>query len=87
MDILKAMAIKLPCNVCGGRYQVTLRQIHVSQETLRHEGCPVARESECPPAPFGPLVEPELIDELQQLWQRLEEQAHAVGGALSLQEP
>lgn len=40
MDILEIVAIEIPCSACGGRYEVTLKQIALSQQML-HEGCPV----------------------------------------------
>ena len=27
MDILEIVAIEIPCSACGGRYEVTLKQI------------------------------------------------------------
>jgi hypothetical protein len=35
MDILEIVAIEIPCSACGGRYEVTLKQVAVSQEMLR----------------------------------------------------
>jgi hypothetical protein len=47
MDILESVAIEVPCSACGGRYEVTLKQIALSQQML-HEGCPVQVVDECP---------------------------------------
>ena len=83
MDILEAVAIELPCSACGGRYEVTLKQITLSQEMM-HEGCPVQVESECPPVAYSGLVDQEVVRELQRVWARLEERAHEAGGEVRL---
>lgn len=85
MDLLKAVAITFPCDVCGGRRAVTLEQMLMSQDILGHEGCLAPQgERECPPATFAPLVDHELLIGLQDLWGKLTERAHAVGGQLSV---
>ena len=85
MDILEAIAIELPCFVCGGRYEVSLKHVLLSQQML-HEGCPVPASftTECPPLYYADLADCELIRELEQTWLHLEERAHAVGGELLL---
>ena len=86
MDILRTVAIELPCSVCEGQtYSVTLRQVLISLDTLLHEGCQSPdRPSECPPAAFARTVDHALLLDLRTLWQRLEERVHSVGGELSL---
>ena len=37
MDILEKLAIEIPCSACGGRYDVTLKQILLSQQMLHRE--------------------------------------------------
>jgi hypothetical protein len=83
MDILEAVAIEITCSACGGRYEVTLKQVVLSQKML-HEGCPVQVEIECPPLAYSGLVDQELIQELQRVWVRVEEKAHWAGGELKL---
>lgn len=83
MEILEAVAIEIPCSACGGRYEVTLKQIMLSHEML-HEGCPVQAETECPPLACSGLVDQEIVQELQAVWARLEEKAHGAGGELRL---
>lgn len=83
MDILEKLAIELPCSACGGRYDVTLKQILLSQQML-HEGCPVQVVDECPPLAYFGLVDRELIQELQAVWTRLEEKARGAGGEVKL---
>jgi len=79
MDILERLAIEIPCSACGGRYEVTLKQILLSQEML-HEGCPVQVVDECPPLAYSGLVDRQIIQELQTVWGRLEEEARGAGG-------
>lgn len=87
MDLLTAAAIELPCDECGGRRAVTLRQILASQRILFHEGCLAPQgERECPPAAFAPLVDGGLLDELERVWQQIEERAHVLGGELTVRE-
>jgi hypothetical protein len=83
MDILEIVAIEIPCNACGGRYEVTLKQVSLSQQML-HEGCPVQVERECPPLFYSGLVGRELVQELQMVWARLEEKAREASGELKL---
>ena len=83
MDILEMVTIEIPCTACGGRYEVTLKQVLLSQEML-HEGCPVQVESECPPLAYSGVVDQEVVEELQRIWVRLEESAHGAGGEVKL---
>ncbi len=83
MDILEAVAIEIPCSACGGRYEVTLKQIALSQEMM-YEGCPVQVADECPPLVYSGLVDEELVQELQRVWVRLEEKARGASGELKL---
>ena len=82
-DILEVVAIEIPCSAGGGRYEVTLKQVALSQEML-HEGCRAHVETECPPLAYSGLVDPELVQELQRVWARLEEKARGAGGELKL---
>jgi len=81
MDILDAVTIEMPCQACGGRYEVPLKQILLSHEML-HEGRPVQTVEECPPLNYSGLVNQEIIKELQRVWAGLEEQARGAGGEL-----
>lgn len=83
MDILEAITIELGCAACGGQYEISLKQVLLSQNML-HEGCPVEDQRECPPLFYADLVDRELIQELQHVWLRLEEKTHAAGRKLSL---
>jgi hypothetical protein len=86
MDILDIVAIEIPCSACGGRYEITLKQIALSQRML-HEGCPVQVVDECPPLAYSGLVDQELVWELQNVWTRLEERARGDSGELKLHCP
>lgn len=85
MDILEAVAIELRCVACGAHYEITLRQVLISEQML-HEGCPVPIQytNECTPLYYAGLVGRGLILEFEQAWLRLEERAPAAGGKLVL---
>jgi hypothetical protein len=83
MNILEFVAIEIPCSACGGRYKVTLKQILLSQEML-HQGYPVQVDTECPPLAYSGLVDQKLVQELQDVWMRIEEKALGADGELKL---
>ena len=86
MDILSAATIELRCDNCGGTYEISLRQVHLSREAL-HEGCLARGESECYPVVYATLVDGELIEHLSQAWRRIDEGVRAAGGRLRLRTP
>jgi hypothetical protein len=63
LDILEAVAIEIPCSARGGRYDLTFKQVALSQEMM-HEGCPVQVEDECPPLAYSGVVDQEVVQEL-----------------------
>ncbi len=65
MDIIDAIAIDLPCSVCGGHYKVSLRQIMLSRRMMC-QGCPGPSQytTECPPQYYADLVDCELLQTL-----------------------
>ena len=83
MEILEKVAIEIPCAACGGRYQLSLKQVMLSQEMM-HEGCPVHVDRDCPPLVYSDLVDEETLKELQRVWARLEEKARGVSGKITL---
>jgi len=83
MDILDFVATEIPCVACGRRYEVALKQIALSQKML-HEGCPIRVETECPPLAQSGLLDQELVQELQSVWERLEEKVRGTGRELKL---
>jgi hypothetical protein len=66
-----------------GRYEITLKQIALSQLMI-HEGCPVQVVDECPPLAYSGLADQELIQELRKVWARLEEEARKESGELKV---
>lgn len=82
-DILDHVAVSVPCPVCGGRYDVTLRHILLSQ-VLMHEGCPVHDERECHPLTYGPLASPGTIEDLERAWMALASEVRHAGLELTL---
>ena len=83
MDILEMVGIEIPCRSCGGRYEVSLKKIALSQQML-HDGCPVQAATDCPPLFLSGLADRELIQDLQVIWSRLEEEARGVKGEVKL---
>ena len=81
MDVLKSVAVELPCNQCGRRYQVTLGQILSSQEALGHD-CLARGETECEPLLDARLIDRDVIAAFVSAWERLERAARSSGGAL-----
>ena len=63
-----------------------LRDIVLSHGML-HEGCPVSEETECPPLAQSKLIGFRLLEDLQHVWERLEEGARAAGGCLVMHSP
>jgi hypothetical protein len=86
MDILSAVAIRLPCRQCGEPYMVPLRDILLSHQIM-HEGCPVAPETECPPLFQARLASNWAIKTFEEAWRRLERRAKADGGELVMHCP
>jgi hypothetical protein len=83
MDILEAVCNGDPMQCLRGRYEVTLKQIALSQQML-HEGCQVQVVDECPPLANSGLADQELVHELQRVWVQLEEKARGVRGQVKL---
>jgi hypothetical protein len=83
MDILEIVAIEIPCSACGGRYEVTLKQIALSQQML-HEGCPVQVVDDGPPLAYSGLVDQKLGQELQKNLDAPRGKARGASGELKL---
>jgi hypothetical protein len=66
VDIPEMVGIEIPCRNCGGRYEVSLKKIALSQQML-HEGRPVRAETECPPLFLSSFVDQELTQDLQRI--------------------
>ena len=83
MDLLSLAALRLTCPACGKSYAVPLRSILLSHQIL-HEGCPVAHETECPPAFQQRLASCAAVRDLDLAWKGLEQKARSAGGELVL---
>lgn len=77
----KPRAIKLPCGICGGTYEVPLRWIERAHGALR-AGCPGTDYQACPYAAFGDLVPEDTFAEHNCMMHRLSRVAEMLGGAV-----
>jgi len=85
MNVLDTFALEIDCPQCGGAYRVPLRNIALSQNMMAHQGCPVHDERECPPAFDATLLDKQLLQDLQALWGRLDEQSRRAGARLVIE--
>ncbi len=83
MDILEHAAIKMQCQACGETSEVSLRQVVLSQEMMRN-GCPITRQTECPPLAYANLADTGQLRDLERAWSRLTEVVRGAGGDLVL---
>lgn len=81
MDILKSIAVELPCEECGGKFRVSLGQILLAQEGMRTT-CNALGERECPGFYYAGLIAPALCEELISVWDKIAARARAEGGQL-----
>lgn len=85
-DILQHVAVSVPCGACGQHYDVTLRQVLLSQEML-HEGCPASSEPECPQLTYASLANETALRALERSWKGVLEQADQMGFTLTFCRP
>ncbi len=85
-DILQHVAVKVPCGSCGQHYEVTLRQVLLSQEML-HEGCPSSSEPECPQLTYASLANETALRALERSWKGVLDQADEMGFTLTFCRP
>ncbi len=83
MNILETIAVRIPCERCGGTYDVPLSDVLLSHRML-HEGCPVREETECPPLTQSRLFQQAALEAFANAWALIEQQARAAGGTLVL---
>lgn len=76
----------MPCGACGRHYDVTLRQVLLSQDML-HAGCPVASETECPPLTYAALANEAALRDFERSWRRVIDQVNAIGLDVTLCRP
>ena len=85
-DILQQVAVRVPCASCGRHYEVTLRQVLMSQDML-NAGCPVCSETECLPLTYAQLADEAALRDLERSWARVAQVVRAAGLDLTLCRP
>lgn len=83
LDLLRRVAVRVPCPQCAGHYGVTLRQILLAQQ-LVHQGCPARHEPECPPVIYAGLADKDALEEFSECWWRLVDRVQSAGFEVSL---
>lgn len=86
LDLLQHVAIRVPCAACGQHYDVSLRQVLLSQDML-HDGCPVCTDTECLPLTYAALANEDALREFERSWSRLSGLARAAGVELTVCRP
>jgi hypothetical protein len=83
VDILKHVAVTVPCVSCGQHYAVTLRQILLAQDMM-HEGCPSCADTECLPLVYANFANEEAVRQFEQSWVRLMQMVKQTGFDVAL---
>ncbi len=78
LDLLRRVAVRVPCVACGGHYAVTLRQVLLAQRVV-HEGCPARNEPECPPVSYASLADETALHQFDDSWWRLVDRVRSAG--------
>ena len=86
LDLLQQIAVSVPCASCGQHYNITLRDVLMSQDML-HEGCPVCHETECLPLTYAALADEAALRDFEQSWSRLLHKVQAAGFELNVCRP
>lgn len=86
LDLLQHIAVRVPCAACGQYYDVSLRQVLLSQAML-HEGCPSCSETECPPLTYAALANEAALVDFERSWSRLFRQVRKTGFELTVCRP
>ena len=84
MKILEAAALELPCNVCGGHFELPLVQLLESDEIVHGSCCEARTDDDCPPVVYSSMLPEQAMQALGEAWSELEGRASAVGGRLVL---
>ncbi len=82
MKILEAAALELPCNACGGYFELPLVQLLESAEIVHGSCCEARTADDCPPVAYSAMLPGEAIQALSEAWTELEGRASAIGGRL-----
>jgi hypothetical protein len=80
------VAVRVPCGTCGRYYDVTLRQVLLSQ-TVLHAGCPASGGTECPPLTYAAVADEAAVRDFERSWNRVVQQVRAIGLSLTLCRP
>ncbi len=82
-DLGEGAVLRFRCPSCGLENSLTLAQVILSQDS--EQACTCRGESECPPFYYADLFNRSDIDELLQVWRRLQEQAEGRGATLGVE--
>lgn len=86
LDILQHVAVRVPCGACGRYYDVTLREVLLSQAML-HAGCPASSDRECPPLTHAALADEAAVRDFERSWRRVIQQVNSIGLDLTVCAP
>ncbi|MGE5245708.1 MAG: hypothetical protein ACM3SQ_15910 [Betaproteobacteria bacterium] len=86
LDILEYVSVSVPCGQCGRHYDVTLRQVLLSQDML-HEGCPATSPDECMPLTYAGLANETTLHDFDRSWACVLRQVQAAGFHLAFGPP
>ncbi|HUJ29220.1 MAG TPA: hypothetical protein VLW85_24540 [Myxococcales bacterium] len=80
MSILDHVAIRVPCPVCSGEYDVPASVVLDGQKAIA-PGCPGCSDYECEPRFVATLVDPQALAVLEAAWARFEASVVSHGGS------
>ena len=86
LDLLQQLAVSVPCSTCGQHFNITLRDVLMSQDML-HEGCPVCHQTECLLLTYAALADEAALRDFEQSWSRLLHKVQAAGFELAVCRP
>ena len=86
LDLLQFVAVRVPCAACRQPYEVSLRQVLLSQDLL-HDGCTVAADTECLPLTYASLANEDALRAFEHSWSRLLEVVRRTGFDLTVCRP
>ncbi len=84
MELMDKLYLSLTCGNCRERYEVPVADIEMSQELLKHEGCPGDLPDEYPPLNWRDLLPEDDLQSLKKSWERIEADAAKANGFLVL---
>lgn len=85
-DLLQHIGVRLPCTTCGEYYDVSFRQVQLSQELL-HLGCPESSDAEWSTVTYAALANEAALHEFERSWTRLARQVRAMGLQVTVRRP